>query len=129
MRDLFKQGLMRLSPEEQEKLASELTPTARALILKAFPEANEVVAAQYAGGGIVKGPGGGLDDLVAATIDGKRPARLSNGEFVVPADVVRAKGDGSTRRGAQRIAQDVRQTRADHGLQQKPMRLGLQGLK
>ena len=52
---------------------------------------------EYAmGGGIlkgpIKGPGGGLDDLIQTGIDGVRVARLSTDEFVVPKDVVRRLG-------------------------------------
>lgn len=54
----------------------------------------------FAGGGLVTGPGGDMDDLVPATIDGKAPARLSSNEFVLPADVVRSIGGGSSRQGA-----------------------------
>lgn len=57
---------------------------------------------ELAGGGkIVTGPGGGLDDLIPTTIDGRRAARLSDGEFVIPADVVSMFGDGSTRAGSE----------------------------
>ena len=46
--------------------------------------------AQYAEGGMVTGPSG--VDNVPATIDGQAPARLSSGEYVIPKDVVDAKG-------------------------------------
>lgn len=48
----------------------------------------------------VRGTGGGLADLVPATIEGKQPAALSEGEFVFPADVVSMLGDGSSEAGA-----------------------------
>lgn len=44
------------------------------------------------GGGMVRGPGNGTSDSVPAMVDGQQPAALSSGEFVVPADVVRALG-------------------------------------
>lgn len=44
----------------------------------------------YADGGPVGGPGG--VDNVPATIDGTTPAALSSGEYVIPTDVVNAKG-------------------------------------
>ena len=58
----------------------------------------------YAGGGFVDGPGGGLDDAVQAMIGGEKPAALSDGEYVLPSDVVSALGDGSSKAGAKRLA-------------------------
>jgi Ca2+-binding RTX toxin-like protein len=43
----------------------------------------------------------GMADKVAAHIDGKRPAALSDGEFVIPADVVSHLGNGNSSAGAQ----------------------------
>ena len=48
------------------------------------------------GGRMLKGPGDGMSDSIPATIGEKRPARLADGEFVVPADVVSHLGNGST---------------------------------
>lgn len=45
-------------------------------------------------GGRIKGPGTGTSDSVRATVDGtNQPVRLSAGEFIIPAAVVRNKGD------------------------------------
>ena len=63
------------------------------------------------GGKIAKGPGGGLDDLIPTSIDGRRAAALSDGEFVIPADVVSMMGDGSTNAGSKRLYDMVRQVR------------------
>jgi hypothetical protein len=60
----------------------------------------------YAAGGnprLLKGPGDGMSDNIPATIAGKQPARLADGEFVVPADVVSHLGNGSTDAGAKRL--------------------------
>lgn len=57
----------------------------------------------FASGGYVSGPGGGLDDLIPTTINGRHAAKLSDGEFVVPADVVSMLGDGSSSEGARRL--------------------------
>jgi len=57
----------------------------------------------YAAGGnprLLKGPGDGMSDNIPATIAGKQPARLADGEFVIPADVVSHLGNGSTEAGA-----------------------------
>ena len=57
----------------------------------------------YAAGGnprLLRGPGDGMSDNIPATIAGKQPARLADGEFVIPADVVSHLGNGSTEAGA-----------------------------
>jgi len=55
------------------------------------------------GGRMLKGPGDGMSDNIPATIAGKRPARLADGEFVIPADVVSHLGNGSTDAGAKQL--------------------------
>ena len=77
--------------------------------LRGTPNAN------YAGGGIanlgsysdggrlLKGPGDGMSDDIPATIGGRQEARLADGEFVVPADVVSGLGNGSTDAGAKHL--------------------------
>jgi hypothetical protein len=59
--------------------------------------------ASFARGGYLDGPGDGMSDSIPATIEGKQPARLADGEFIVPADVVSHLGNGSTKAGAQRL--------------------------
>jgi hypothetical protein len=55
------------------------------------------------GGRMLKGPGDGMSDDIPASIGGKQPARLADGEFVVPADVVSHLGNGSTDAGAKKL--------------------------
>jgi hypothetical protein len=55
------------------------------------------------GGRLLKGPGDGMSDNIPATIGSKQPARLADGEFVVPADVVSGLGNGSTDAGAKQL--------------------------
>jgi hypothetical protein len=55
------------------------------------------------GGRLLKGPGDGVSDNIPATIAGKQPARLADGEFVVPARIVSELGNGSTDAGAKRL--------------------------
>lgn len=60
----------------------------------------------YASGGnprLLKGPGDGMSDNIPATIGDRQPARLADGEFVVPADVVSHLGNGSTDAGAKHL--------------------------
>jgi hypothetical protein len=54
-------------------------------------------------GGYLDGAGDGMSDSIPATIEGKQPARLADGEFVIPADVVSHLGNGSTKAGAKRL--------------------------
>ena len=54
-------------------------------------------------GGYLDGAGDGMSDSIPATIEGKQPARLADGEFVVPADVVSHIGNGSSKAGSQRL--------------------------
>jgi hypothetical protein len=55
------------------------------------------------GGRLLKGPGDGVSDDIPATIAGKQPARLADGEFVIPARIVSEIGNGSTDAGAKRL--------------------------
>jgi hypothetical protein len=55
------------------------------------------------GGRLLKGPGDGMSDNIPASIGNKQPARLADGEFVVPADVVSHLGNGSTDAGAKHL--------------------------
>jgi len=55
------------------------------------------------GGRMLKGPGDGMSDDIPAMIGKKQPARLADGEFVVPADVVSHLGNGSTDAGARKL--------------------------
>ena len=55
------------------------------------------------GGRLLKGPGDGMSDHIPATIGAKQPARLADGEFVIPADVVSHLGNGSTDAGAKQL--------------------------
>jgi hypothetical protein len=77
------------------------------------------------GGRLLKGPGDGMSDSIPATIAGKRPARLAEGEFVVPSDVVSAIGNGSTNAGARELyamMDRVRQKRTGKPTQAKAIK-------
>jgi hypothetical protein len=76
----------------------------------------------YARGGYLDGAGDGMSDSIPATIEGKQPARLADGEFVVPADVVSHLGNGSSKAGSQRLysmLDKVRKARTGHTKQGK----------
>jgi len=55
------------------------------------------------GGRLLRGPGDGVSDSIPAVIGQKRPARLADGEFVVPARIVSELGNGSTEAGARKL--------------------------
>ena len=55
------------------------------------------------GGHLLKGPGDGMSDHIPAMIGTRQPARLADGEFVIPADVVSHLGNGSTEAGAKQL--------------------------
>jgi len=55
------------------------------------------------GGRLLRGPGDGVSDSIPATIGSKQPARLADGEFVVPARIVSELGNGSTEAGARKL--------------------------
>jgi len=76
---------------------------------------NPTIIPQYAQGGItnlggysdggqlLRGPGDGVSDDIPATIGNKQPARLADGEFVIPARIVSELGNGSTDAGARKL--------------------------
>jgi hypothetical protein len=55
------------------------------------------------GGRLLKGPGDGVSDSIPAVIGQRQPARLADGEFVVPARIVSELGNGSTEAGARKL--------------------------
>lgn len=78
----------------------------------ATPWANRAPQAQgtqkMATGGLahgryLQGNTDGMADEINTSIDDKQPAKLSHGEFVVPADVVSHLGNGNSDAGAQRL--------------------------
>jgi hypothetical protein len=92
--------------------------------LEALKEARERILKEqdkgYAQGGMAQGQGyylggttDGMADEVPATIDGNQPARLSDGEFVIPADVVSHLGNGNSDAGAQELYGMMDRVRTD----------------
>jgi hypothetical protein len=66
-----------------------------------FAEGGSVQRA--AAGKLITGDGDGMSDDIRANIDGNQEARLADGEFVIPADVVSHLGNGSTDAGADQL--------------------------
>lgn len=60
----------------------------------------------FAAGGMprfLSGGGDGMSDSIKASINGTQEARLADGEFVIPADVVSHIGNGSSKAGAKQL--------------------------
>ena len=75
--------------------------------------------------GLVDGPGGGMDDMVQGSIADGRPVAVSPGEYIVPADVVSAAGDGHTGGGAKffdDLIESIRVNKNGTSEQPKPMK-------
>jgi hypothetical protein len=75
--------------------------------------------------GYLNGPGDGMSDSIKATIDGHQPARLADGEFVIPADVVSHLGNGSSKAGAKvlyAMMDRIRQARTGNPKQGKEIK-------
>jgi hypothetical protein len=92
-------GQLNLKPQGKKAQKKEEYDYARGGITQAS-------LGSYAAGGnprLLKGPGDGMSDNIPAVIGNRQPARLADGEFVVPADVVSHLGNGSTDAGAKKL--------------------------
>ena len=77
----------------------------------------------------INGAGDGMSDSVPATIEGIQEARLADGEFVIPADVVADLGNGSSNAGSKKLyamMDRVRQSR--HGTTRQPPEVNMNRL-
>jgi hypothetical protein len=75
--------------------------------------------------GYLDGAGDGMSDSIPATIEGKQPARLADGEFVIPADVVSHIGNGSSKAGSKQLyamLDRIRKARTGHTKQGKEIK-------
>ena len=69
-----------------------------------FARGGEANLGDYSDGGrLLRGPGDGVSDSIPASIGGRQPARLADGEFVIPARIVSELGNGSTEAGARKL--------------------------
>jgi hypothetical protein len=81
--------------------------------------------AEMAKGGVpryLRGKTDGMADRIPSNIDGVQPAKLSHGEFVIPADVVSHLGNGNSDAGAKvlyKMMDRVRQARTGNKKQGK----------
>lgn len=99
------------SPSDVATARASAAEEAKAAEARNKERAKPMPVAEYAVGGIANlakgrylgGETDGMADKIPATIEGKQPAKLSHGEFVVPADVVGHLGNGNSEAGAQRL--------------------------
>ena len=71
------------------------------------------IASLAAGGRYLNGATDGMADAIPANIDGQQPAALSDGEFVIPADVVSHLGNGNSNAGAKALYDMMASVRQD----------------
>jgi hypothetical protein len=64
------------------------------------------------GGRLLRGPGDGVSDSIPAMIGNRQPARLADGEFVIPARIVSELGNGSTDAGARKLYEMMNRVQA-----------------
>jgi hypothetical protein len=101
--------------EEAEALAASNNPGVFAAggLMQSYAQGGISTLGGYSDGGrLLKGPGDGMSDNIPAQIGRKQPARLADGEFVVPADVVSHLGNGSTDAGAKQLYKMMDKIRA-----------------
>jgi len=114
-------GVSYFSPNQyltpaQAAAAKAEQPMVQPMVQKlADAQVNPTIVPEYARGGIttlggysdggrlLRGPGDGVSDSIPATIGKDQPARLADGEFVIPARIVSELGNGSTEAGARKL--------------------------
>ena len=133
--DLLRRNLSNLAREERARRSGALPLMAGPMPTNSYtppqpePEPTDDPVGQlppdqdgsYARGGItalkkgkyLNGNTDGMADKVPATIEGKQPAALSDGEFVIPADVVSHLGNGNSDAGAKVLEQMMARVRKE----------------
>jgi hypothetical protein len=91
-----------VTPTPQEPAPAERAASAVIEDLP-VPEYNQGGIAALKKGTYLRGETDGMTDELRTTIDGKQPAALSHGEFVIPADVVSHLGNGNSDAGAKKL--------------------------
>jgi hypothetical protein len=118
-------GGINLSAPGVKKEAASSSDDERDAAAGGIMQADRYNMGGYASGSVprlLKGPGDGMSDDIPASIDNRQPARLADGEFVIPADVVSGLGNGSTEAGAKHLHKmmtDVRKDRTGNPKQGK----------
>jgi hypothetical protein len=102
--DLLREEMdaMRGGQDESSTFAS--TSRANGGVIDSYADGGLSSLGSYSDGGqLLKGPGDGVSDSIPAQIGERQPARLADGEFVVPARIVSELGNGSTDAGAKQL--------------------------
>jgi len=116
------------SPDSSPYFLSPSAPQPREVLSYKSGQDNSS-GSDYAKGGYLNGPGDGMSDHIPATINGKQPAKLSDGEFVLPADIVASIGNGSNKAGSKKlyaIMDKIRQSK--YGRKTQPPKMSDQGI-
>jgi hypothetical protein len=95
-----------LTPEEQLLLSQAQAMSqnkARGMAMGGYAGGGYHLGDYSDGGRLLKGPGDGVSDSIPASIGNRQPARLADGEFVIPARIVSELGNGSTDAGARQL--------------------------
>jgi hypothetical protein len=111
-----------LSPQELQDLErKKKLDAAYSRLDSSYRGAGQIPAYVYRGGrrfneggivGLTAGSGDGTSDSIPAVVGNTAPARLSDGEFVVPADIVSHLGNGSSEAGAKSLYDMMNDIRA-----------------
>jgi hypothetical protein len=112
------QGIAAAAP----RAAAQPNPYAGKFATPWAQKGQNMAAGGIAQGRYLQGNTDGMADKINTSIDDKQPAKLSHGEFVVPADVVSHLGNGNSDAGAQRLyamMDKVRQARTGNKKQGK----------
>lgn len=95
--------VLQAGAEKKETEKEEIKPTSSVIDELPVPKYASGGIAEMAKGRYLSGATDGMADKIPARIGGKQEARLSHGEFVIPADVVGHLGNGNSEAGAQRL--------------------------
>jgi hypothetical protein len=91
-------------PEQQDFFAAQSTGMASGgMATGGIFDAGYNLGGYSDGGRLLRGPGDGVSDSIPAVIGKRQPARLADGEFVIPARIVSELGNGSTEAGARKL--------------------------
>lgn len=100
-RSVLQAGAEKKEDEKEEKV--EAKPASSVIDQLPVPKYASGGIATMAQGRYLNGATDGMADKIPARIGGKQEAKLSHGEFVIPADVVGHLGNGNSEAGAQRL--------------------------
>jgi hypothetical protein len=99
----FDYDMEQMRPETVNSMAGD-SGNANGGLMQSYNMGGISTLGSYSDGGqLLRGPGDGVSDSIPARIGAKQPARLADGEFVIPARIVSEIGNGSTDAGAKQL--------------------------